>query len=39
MIKTDIIVDIIQTAIPAQDCKGRLLFDWKKGIDYEVLED
>jgi len=32
-------VDIIQTAIPAKDCKGNLLLDWKNNIDYEVLED
>jgi hypothetical protein len=35
----EICVDKIQTAIPVSDCKSQLLFDWKNGTDYEILED
>lgn len=35
----NIAIDTIQTAIPAKDCAGNLLLNWKNNVDYEVLED
>lgn len=35
----NIIVQTIESAIPASDCYNNYLLDWRNGIDYLVLED